>query len=114
MVLLPVAKRARKMIFLSGLADQLALVDSATLECIGGWFDKKCGAAYGITVTGGSVGGDIVPNAVSPLIDQVCLPWMLRICAFLPRPPRNRNLGFQGPGRPEGGDSQQRPAVSAL
>lgn len=65
------------------LEDQLTLVKPAALACIGGWFDKKRGAAYGIAVTGGSVGGVIFPVMVSRLIDKIGFPWMMRVCAFL-------------------------------
>lgn len=53
------------------------------LSCIGGWFSKKRGAAFGILSTGSSLGGVLFPIAVTRLIPQVGFGWAMRICAFL-------------------------------
>lgn len=56
---------------------------STALNCIGGWFFKKRGMAYGISATGGSVGGVIFPIMVSRLIREINYGWAMRISAFL-------------------------------
>ncbi|CAG9975608.1 unnamed protein product [Clonostachys byssicola] len=54
-----------------------------SLSCIGGWFNLKRGAAFGILSTGSSIGGVIFPIMVSHLIEKVGYGWAMRICAFL-------------------------------
>lgn len=53
------------------------------IATIGGWFNKKRGAAFGILSTGSSLGGVIFPIMVTRLIHQVGFGWAMRICAFL-------------------------------
>jgi MFS transporter, MCT family, aspergillic acid transporter len=53
------------------------------LNCIGGWFFKKRGVAYGIASTGGSVGGVVFPIMVNRLIEKLNYGWAMRISAFL-------------------------------
>ncbi|KAH8661500.1 putative monocarboxylate transporter [Tricladium varicosporioides] len=54
-----------------------------SLSSVGGWFDKKRGAAFGILSTGSSVGGVIFPIMVSRLIREINYPWAMRISAFV-------------------------------
>ncbi|VUC28136.1 unnamed protein product [Clonostachys rosea] len=54
-----------------------------SLSCIGGWFNVKRGAAFGILSTGSSIGGVIFPIMVQKLIKEVGYGWAMRICAFL-------------------------------
>ncbi|KIW91957.1 uncharacterized protein Z519_06939 [Cladophialophora bantiana CBS 173.52] len=54
-----------------------------SVNCAGGWFNRKRGAALGIAFTGSSIGGVVFPIMVSRLIPQVGFGWTMRICAFL-------------------------------
>jgi nitrate/nitrite transporter NarK len=53
------------------------------LNCIGGWFLKKRGMAYGIAAMGGSAGGVIFPIMVNRIIDRLSYGWAMRCSAFL-------------------------------
>lgn len=53
------------------------------LNCVGGYFNKKRGAAFGVLSTGASVGGVIWPIMVTHLIRLVGFGWAMRICAFV-------------------------------
>ncbi|KAJ3496251.1 hypothetical protein NLG97_g2800 [Lecanicillium saksenae] len=53
------------------------------LNCVGGYFNKKRGAAFGILSTGASVGGVVWPVMVTHLIRQVGFGWAMRTCAFV-------------------------------
>src|SRR4051794_29595394 len=53
------------------------------VNCAGGWFNQKRGAALGIAFTGSSIGGVVFPIMVSRLIPQIGFGWTMRICAFL-------------------------------
>ncbi|KAJ6780206.1 hypothetical protein PWT90_01933 [Aphanocladium album] len=53
------------------------------LNCVGGFFNKKRGAAFGILSTGASVGGVVWPVMVTHLIRQVGFGWAMRTCAFV-------------------------------
>lgn len=58
--------------------------DSFTaLNCIGGWFLKKRGMAFGLAAPGASVGGVVFPIMVNRLIDEIDYGWAMRISAFL-------------------------------
>jgi MFS family permease len=48
-----------------------------------GWFNKKRGAAFGIAVSGSSIGGVIFPIMTSRLVRQVGFGWTMRISAFI-------------------------------
>lgn len=50
---------------------------------IGGWLNKKRGAAFGILSTGSSLGGVVFPVMVTRLIRDVGFGWAMRVCAFL-------------------------------
>lgn len=53
------------------------------LSCVGGWFNLKRGAAFGILSTGASVGGVVWPIIVNHLIPKVGFGWAMRTCAFI-------------------------------
>lgn len=53
------------------------------LNCVGGYFNKKRGAAFGILSTGASVGGVVWPVMVTHLIRLVGFGWAMRTCAFV-------------------------------
>ncbi|KAL6870307.1 MFS general substrate transporter [Trichoderma novae-zelandiae] len=56
---------------------------NACMSSIVGWFLKKRAAAYGIMVSGSSVGGVVLPIMMNKLILQIGFPWMMRTVAFM-------------------------------
>ncbi|KAL0571917.1 hypothetical protein V5O48_010048 [Marasmius crinis-equi] len=50
---------------------------------IGHWFKKRRGLALGITSTGASVGGTVIPIAARRLIEEVGFKWTMRIIGFM-------------------------------
>ena len=61
----------------------VACIFQPSMSCVGGWFSKKRGLAYGVLATGSSVGGVIFPIMVSHLITKINYGWAMRISAFL-------------------------------
>ncbi|OBT38673.1 hypothetical protein VE00_10908 [Pseudogymnoascus sp. WSF 3629] len=61
----------------------VACIFQPALSCVGGWFSKKRGAAYGALSTGSSLGGVIFPIMVNRLIKEVGYGWAMRISGFL-------------------------------
>ncbi|KAH6666525.1 major facilitator superfamily domain-containing protein [Plectosphaerella plurivora] len=61
----------------------VAAIFQPAISVIGGWFNKKRGAAFGLLSTGSSIGGVIFPIMVTRLIREVGFGWAMRICAFL-------------------------------
>jgi len=47
------------------------------------WFLKKRAAAFGIVVSGSSVGGVVLPIMMTHMIERVGFPWTIRTVAFL-------------------------------
>ncbi|KAI1497194.1 major facilitator superfamily domain-containing protein [Biscogniauxia marginata] len=54
-----------------------------TVAAAGSWFKKHRALAYGIMVSGSSLGGVVLPIMVQHLIDEVGFGWAMRITAFL-------------------------------
>ncbi|KXN87188.1 ATP-dependent RNA helicase eIF4A [Leucoagaricus sp. SymC.cos] len=54
-----------------------------TLSVIGHWFKKRRGIALGLTATGSSVGGTVLPIAARNLVNIVGFPWTMRIIGFI-------------------------------
>lgn len=52
-------------------------------SCVTTWFEKKRALAMGITSSGSSLGGVIMPILVDRIIHRVGFPWAMRTCAFL-------------------------------
>lgn len=61
----------------------VACIFQPSLSCVGGWFDKKRGMAFGIMATGSSIGGVIFPIMVTRLIKEINFGWAMRISSFL-------------------------------
>ena len=53
------------------------------MNCIHGWFSRKRSTAFGIFMTGASVGGIVLPMILTRLIREVGFGWSMRISAFL-------------------------------
>ncbi|KYK54765.1 putative transporter MCH4 [Drechmeria coniospora] len=47
------------------------------------WFSKNRAAAFGVMVSGSSLGGVVLPIMMSRLIDSIGFPWMMRSMAFM-------------------------------
>ncbi|KAL7951253.1 major facilitator superfamily domain-containing protein [Trichoderma barbatum] len=58
-------------------------VFNACMSCIVSWFLKRRAAAYGIMVSGSSVGGVVLPIMMNKLITKIGFPWMMRTLAFM-------------------------------
>jgi MFS family permease len=58
-------------------------VFNASVSCLTTWFMKKRALAFGIAVSGSSLGGVVLPIMMRRLIDQIGFPWMMRTMAFL-------------------------------
>jgi MFS family permease len=50
---------------------------------VAGWFDNRRGTAFGVLMTGSSLGGVLFPIMITHLIPQVGYGWAMRIAAFL-------------------------------
>ncbi|RDW66467.1 hypothetical protein BP6252_10102 [Coleophoma cylindrospora] len=61
----------------------VACIFQPAMTCVGGWFNKNRGAAYGALSSGSSIGGVVFPIMVSRLIQQVGYGWAMRISAFV-------------------------------
>lgn len=64
-----------------------SLGSSAVFTCcmssLVSWFSKRRAAAFGIMVSGSSLGGVVLPIMMTKLIDSIGFPWMMRTVAFL-------------------------------
>jgi predicted MFS family arabinose efflux permease len=56
---------------------------NACMSSIVSWFLKKRAAAYGIMVSGSSVGGVVLPIMMNKLIAKIGFAWMMRSIAFM-------------------------------
>ncbi|KAJ4177350.1 hypothetical protein NW755_013901 [Fusarium falciforme] len=61
----------------------VACIFQPAMNVIGGWFDKKRGAAFGILSTGSSLGGVVFPIMVNRLIRRAGFGWAMRAGGFL-------------------------------
>jgi MFS family permease len=52
------------------------------MNCVHGWFSTKRSTAFGIVMTGASVGGILLPVMLTRLIRELGFPWSMRISAF--------------------------------
>ncbi|KAM5513784.1 monocarboxylate permease-like protein [Fusarium oxysporum f. sp. phaseoli] len=60
-----------------------AMVLYPSFSCVTTWFRQKRALALGITASGSSLGGTILPIVVNRLIPRIGFGWTLRVCAFL-------------------------------
>ncbi|PNY23629.1 transporter MCH4 [Tolypocladium capitatum] len=58
-------------------------VFNCCLSAVVGWFSKRRGFAYGIMVSGSSVGGVVLPIMMTKLTESIGFPWMMRVVAFM-------------------------------
>ncbi|KAK5995713.1 Altered inheritance of mitochondria protein 24 [Cladobotryum mycophilum] len=58
-------------------------VFNASMSCIVTWFHKKRALAFGIMVSGSSLGGTVLPIMMNHLIAHIGFPWMMRAMAFM-------------------------------
>ncbi|KAL7932472.1 major facilitator superfamily domain-containing protein [Trichoderma chlorosporum] len=58
-------------------------VFNACMSSIVSWFHKRRAAAFGIMVSGSSVGGVVLPIMMNKLILKIGFPWMMRTLAFM-------------------------------
>ncbi|GJC91276.1 major facilitator superfamily transporter [Colletotrichum higginsianum] len=56
---------------------------NASMAAVTSWFFKRRAAAFGIMVSGSSLGGVILPIMMSKMISQVGFPWAIRAVAFM-------------------------------
>jgi nitrate/nitrite transporter NarK len=53
-----------------------------SFNCVTTWFRKKRALAMGITASGSSLGGVVMPVLVDHIINRYGFGWAMRICAF--------------------------------
>ncbi|KAK3313007.1 major facilitator superfamily domain-containing protein [Apodospora peruviana] len=58
-------------------------VFNASLSSAVSWFSRRRAAAFGIMVSGSSVGGVVLPIMMNRMIQRVGFPWTMRTIAFL-------------------------------
>lgn len=58
-------------------------VFNASMSSVVSWFFKRRAAAFGIMVSGSSLGGVILPIMMTHLIRLIGFPWMMRTMAFI-------------------------------
>ncbi|KAF7308875.1 MFS domain-containing protein [Mycena kentingensis (nom. inval.)] len=66
-----------------GIGLMAGMIFGPCLGCLGHWFNKRRGVAFGWAATGSSIGGTIFPIATHKLIPLVGFPWTMRICGFI-------------------------------
>ncbi|PSR85698.1 riboflavin transporter MCH5 [Coniella lustricola] len=60
-----------------------AAVFNACMTSVVSWFFKRRALAFGIMVSGSSIGGFVMPIMIEKLIPQVGFPWTMRVVAFI-------------------------------
>lgn len=58
-------------------------VTSASMSCLVTWFHRRRATAFGIMMSGSSVGGIVLPIMIPKLIDRVGFPWAMRAVGFM-------------------------------
>lgn len=53
-------------------------VTSASMSCLLSWFHRRRATAFGIMMSGSSVGGIVLPIMIPKMIDSVGFPWAMR------------------------------------
>ncbi|TQN70091.1 MFS transporter asaE [Colletotrichum shisoi] len=56
---------------------------NASMAAVTSWFFRRRAAAFGVMVSGSSLGGVILPIMMSKMISQVGFPWAIRAVAFM-------------------------------
>ncbi|KAF5608294.1 major facilitator superfamily transporter [Fusarium subglutinans] len=60
-----------------------AMILYPSFSCVTTWFRQKRALALGITASGSSLGGTILPIVVNRLIPRIGFGWTMRVCSFL-------------------------------
>ncbi|KAK4107300.1 MFS general substrate transporter [Canariomyces notabilis] len=60
----------------------VSMIFQPALNCVHGWFSSRRSTAFGIVMTGASVGGIILPIMLTRLIHDLGFAWSMRISAF--------------------------------
>jgi MFS family permease len=58
-------------------------VTSASMSCLVTWFHRRRAFAFGIMMSGSSVGGIVLPIMIPKLIDRVGFPWTMRAVGLM-------------------------------
>lgn len=58
-------------------------VTSASMSCLVTWFHRRRAFAFGIMMSGSSVGGIVLPIMIPKLIDRVGFPWAMRAVGLM-------------------------------
>jgi MFS family permease len=58
-------------------------VFNASMSSLVTWFFRRRAAAFGIMVSGSSLGGVVLPIMMDKMINSVGFPWMMRTMAFM-------------------------------
>ncbi|KAI1770115.1 MFS general substrate transporter [Hypoxylon cercidicola] len=61
----------------------MSAVFNSAMNSVIGWFFQKRAAALGITVSGSSLGGVVLPIMMNQLIPQIGFPWTMRVLGFM-------------------------------
>ncbi|PYH90151.1 MFS general substrate transporter [Aspergillus ellipticus CBS 707.79] len=61
----------------------LGAIYQPAMSNIASWFGKKCVTAHGVTATGSSIGGIILPIMFRQLIGRISFGWAMRTATFL-------------------------------
>lgn len=56
---------------------------NACMTSVVSWFFKKRSAAFGVMVSGSSMGGFVMPIMIEQLIPKIGFPWTMRVVAFI-------------------------------
>ncbi|KAK3309425.1 major facilitator superfamily domain-containing protein [Chaetomium strumarium] len=59
-----------------------SMIFQPALNCVHGWFSTKRSTAFGVVMTGASIGGIVLPVMLTRLIRDLGFSWSMRISAF--------------------------------
>lgn len=56
---------------------------TVSMSAVISWFDRRRATAFGVMMSGSSVGGIVLPIMIPKLIERVGFPWAMRVVGFL-------------------------------